>query len=312
MLPAFTVQIAVVVTGLFLLLGTMGEKFWIFDILTHFRWQYAALLLGCGTVLLAMKCRKSGGLAVLGGAFLFLSLLPWTGPSVATGETALKVVSFNVLKTNGHREAICEFLERENADIVVLSEVIDLWENELPRLRRSYPHVLSSSRKGLGDVVILSRYAFLSTDVEGFRKRRWTGAVVSVQGVSYRLVAAHASPPTSESNSRARNRQLLALAENVAGTPRTILCGDLNITPFSPWFARLLERSGLENSSRGAGFSPTWMSMLPLIAVQIDHVLFSSDLALISRRVGPSLGSDHSPLIVEIAAAGALPALTGR
>lgn len=133
---------------------------------------------------------------------------------------------------------------------------------------------------------------------------RWQYAatLVTVNDLSYNLAAAHTSPPTGAANSEARNRQLQGIADELAGRPRTILCGDLNITPFSPWFASLLTRSGLTDPSRGSGFSPTWMRVLPPIAVPIDHILLSPDLTLVSRTVGPSLGSDHSPVIVELAA----------
>lgn len=299
-LPVFAAWSLAATAGLCLALGLLAESSWLCDLLTHFRWQYAATLVSCGILLVALR-RPRTGLAslILGTAVLTPLLAPASKPAAVP---TLKVISFNVLKTNDRRDAICDFLETENADVVVLSEMTEEWKPQIARLRSVYPHVLASSPKRLDDVVILSRHRLVGTSVKGYRKRRCVEALVTVNGLSYNLAAAHTSPPTGAANSEARNRQLQGIADELAGRPRTILCGDLNITPFSPWFARFLARSGLTNTTLGSGFSPTWMRAWPPIAVPIDHVLLSPDLALVSRTVGPSLGSDHSPVIVELAA----------
>jgi endonuclease/exonuclease/phosphatase (EEP) superfamily protein YafD len=300
-----------VVAGLCLALGLLAEASWLCDLLTHFRWQYAALLLACGGVLVCLKHPRSGLAALLLGGSVLATLLLQPSPPKASHPT-LKVVSFNVLKTNDRRDEICSFIEKENPDVVVLSEINDKWSSHIARLRQAYPHVISSSRKKLRDVVILSRHPIGTTGEGGFRKRRWAEAIFSVGGTTYRLTAVHTAPPTSAANSQGRNEQLLTIAGQLAGQPRTILCGDLNISPFSPWYAKMLETSGLTDTSSGAGFSPTWMCAFPPIAVPIDHILLSKDLSLVSRRVGPSLGSDHSPVIVELALSPASASLAGR
>jgi endonuclease/exonuclease/phosphatase (EEP) superfamily protein YafD len=37
-----------------------------------------------------------------------------------------------------------------------------------------------------------------------------------------------------------------------------------------------------------------------LLQVSIDHLLHSSELAVADRRLGPPLGSDHLPLVVDL------------
>lgn len=298
-LPARTAQLLAVVAGLCLGLGLLAEISWLCDLLTHFRWQYAAILLACGGALLCLKHWRSGLASLVAGGAVLATLIQ---PAPATvPHPTLKVLSFNVLKTNERRNEICDFIEKEQADVVVLSEINEKWASQIARLRQTYPHVLSSSPKKLYDVVILSRHPFQTTDATDFKKRRYAEATIFVNGTTYHVTAAHTAPPTSEINSQWRNEQLLALGQELAGQPRAILCGDLNTSPFSPWYARMLKISGLADTSRGAGYSPTWMRAFPPIAVPIDHILLSQDLALVSRKVGPSLGSDHSPVIVELA-----------
>ena len=49
-----------------------------------------------------------------------------------------------------------------------------------------------------------------------------------------------------------------------------------------------------------SGFSPTWSRFTPW-ALPLDHILVGGGLALVSRKIGPALGSDHHPVIVKIA-----------
>lgn len=287
--------------GLFLGLGLFAEWHWTFDLLTHFRWQYAALLVGCGGMLILLRRPIKGAASLALGGLVLATLLP-SAPALAPASAAtLKVVCFNVLQTNERRDKICDFLEKENADVVALTEVTEEWSTEIDRLQRTYPFILTSTPKQQFDIVILSRHPFLATDIERYRTHRWAEVTVDVNGTPYHFAAAHTAPPISGIYSRARNDQLMALADTLAGRPNTILCGDLNVTPFFPWFANLVKRSRMTDTSQGAGYSPTWMRALPPLAVPIDHVLLSPDLTLVKRTIGPSLGSDHNPVIVELA-----------
>jgi endonuclease/exonuclease/phosphatase (EEP) superfamily protein YafD len=85
-----------------------------------------------------------------------------------------------------------------------------------------------------------------------------------------------------------------------------IVIGDLNATPWSYAFSRLLRDADLIDSTRGFGVQPTWrtrygpvggMPAWPL-QIPIDHCLHSAGLATIAREIGPACGSNHFPLLV--------------
>ncbi len=299
------IQFVAALAALFLLLGVFAESFWIFDILAHFRGQYCAAFLVCGLALLVLRRKKSGSASLAAGLALAVTFLPSREISAAPANPArMKLISFNVLKTNPRRGEIRDFLAAENADVVFLTEVTDLWNDDVEELRKTYPYKVASSRRKNHGIVLLSKHPFIEETMHRTKGARpWAEAVIAKDGDTYRVAGLHTIVPWGMACSDIRNDQLLAIASHLAGQPRAILCGDLNITPFSPWFQKALTRGGLVDSSRHAGFSPTWMRGLPFFAIPIDHVLLSEDLQLISRRVGPSLGSDHSPLIVEVAPA---------
>jgi endonuclease/exonuclease/phosphatase family metal-dependent hydrolase len=79
-----------------------------------------------------------------------------------------------------------------------------------------------------------------------------------------------------------------------------VLLGDLNLTPYSPPFDRLLGDSGLRDVMQGQGWQPTWRAGFWPLALRIDHVLVSSDLCVEDATVGPTVGSDHRPVLARL------------
>ena len=83
---------------------------------------------------------------------------------------------------------------------------------------------------------------------------------------------------------------------------RRVVAGDLNATPWSHPFRRLLADGRLHNSQRGYGLELTFPAhATPLLQVSIDHVLYSDGFRVVDRRLGPALGSDHFPVVVDLA-----------
>ena len=82
------------------------------------------------------------------------------------------------------------------------------------------------------------------------------------------------------------------------------MVGDFNATPWSASVIRLAARTGLRYgpgartgsfpAEFGARLWPTW------IAIPIDLVLAGRGAAVVARRHGPLIGSDHWPVIAEI------------
>ena len=80
-----------------------------------------------------------------------------------------------------------------------------------------------------------------------------------------------------------------------------IVLGDLNATPWSPVFKKLLGETRLVDARRGFGLRPTWPSTFPPLWIPIDHCLVSPGIEIRDFRVGPACGSDHHALVVDMA-----------
>jgi endonuclease/exonuclease/phosphatase (EEP) superfamily protein YafD len=297
-------QVIAVLPAAGFVLGLFGRFHWTLDLFSHFRAQYAAALLGCAIGFFVLRQRKSALVSFLAGLLISTTILFSSQSLPPAGKAIpLKVISFNVNTSNTRQEEILQFLQAEDADVLFLMEVNDAWMTALHPLDAGYPYRLTAPREDNFGVAFYSKVPFRGEVKEsGLFGVPWTDVVLENSGV--RLVAIHPLPPSGEENSRWRNEQLFEIAAMLRGKPRTVLCGDLNLTPYSPWFPELLKKSGLRSTAPPC--SPTWMRHYPLFAIPIDHVLLSPDLTLASRKVGPSLGSDHSALVVEIAEASRL------
>ena len=80
-----------------------------------------------------------------------------------------------------------------------------------------------------------------------------------------------------------------------------VVLGDFNSTPWSRAFRTFQQQSGLTLSQHGIGLKPTWPAQLPTgFKIPIDTCLHSPSLRTLNYRVGPSVGSDHHPIAVQL------------
>jgi endonuclease/exonuclease/phosphatase (EEP) superfamily protein YafD len=117
------------------------------------------------------------------------------------------------------------------------------------------------------------------------------------------VIGLHTDRPQGAAEAAARNSQLADLAGFIAGQPErhVIVMGDFNLTPWSPYFQRLLDAAGLRDSAIGRGVAPTWFSRLLPFGLPIDQVLLGPDVTVVDRHVGADVGSDHLPVIADLA-----------
>lgn len=227
----------------------------------------------------------------------------------------VKLIQFSVYHQNPDPSRAVDWLLAQKADILVLEEGEGLDAASRTRLLTAYPY-----RNGDGDV-ILSRWPM--RDQGRFeRPPRPTSmffkggfSVIEGPGGPFTVVGIHYTWPYP---TRFQARQRREFARYVSALPHTttIVAGDFNSTPWS--FALLkLERSmGLNRLTqgqstfparqyRGEGLRdrarrlPSWFAFAP-----IDHVFAGDAWRAVKVTRGPKLGSDHYPVIVELARRG--------
>ena len=80
-----------------------------------------------------------------------------------------------------------------------------------------------------------------------------------------------------------------------------IIMGDLNMTSTSRRFINFLEETNMYTYSSLINMTSTWPSFLPnIIAIQIDHIIYSSKFRLKQKKILNNFTSDHKPIIFEL------------
>ncbi len=214
----------------------------------------------------------------------------------------LRVVTFNLLFGNDRIDGIDKFLNQTDADVVVLQEVTK--DHLIPLhqgLDARYPH----SRGEFG-LVIFSKYPIRADGrVDRPNYPEWISLMarwveLDVNGTAVELVGVHLARPFYPV---LQQQDVTMLTQFVLARKLPIIvAGDFNLTPWTDQLKRFTELTGL---GRFNTFHFTWpmrwrkYPIVPLVA--IDNVFASPDFANIATIGGARLGSDHRPIIADIA-----------
>jgi endonuclease/exonuclease/phosphatase (EEP) superfamily protein YafD len=149
-------------------------------------------------------------------------------------------------------------------------------------------------------IALFSKHPFIRSEIRQARDIPMVIAELELPDGPLTVIGMHALPPSGEENSRSRNAQFALLPEMVQqSTSPVMLLGDLNATPWSSHFKRMLGQSGLRDSSKGLGVLPTWPTYMPFFLIPIDHCLHTAEIHITRKAIGQKTGSDHYPLIVD-------------
>lgn len=297
------------VAGVSTLFGFLGRLWWFFDLFSHFRVQYFWGLVAVAALLLLLKRRKLaagfGAAAVINLAVVLPLYFGGAGGAAAPGGT-LRAMLINVNTERGDPRRVARVLEEYDPDIIVLKEVNARWIADLAGATKSYPHSLSEPRGDNFGIALYSKLPFTRSEIAYIGDAQVPSVIVEIQtgGAKFTVVGTHPLPPAGRRRSRWRNDQLAEVADHIAGmnTP-VLLLGDLNTTPWNHHFKRLLRRAGLVNGSQGRGVQGTWPTHSLLLRIPIDHCLHSPEIRVVGKIIGPDVGSDHFPVIVDFVVA---------
>jgi len=287
--------------------GFFARFWWMLELTTHFRPHLAVVILALAGFWAWRRRWRWVAVCSAGCLLNLLVILPhfFTGRATrASGSSLFRIVSLNVHTSNPQSDLVLSFLREANADIVLLMEVDDAWMQNLAAWSATYPHQVVEPREDNFGIAVFSRVPWTNSTVMEFGSAGVPSVVADLQlsGRQIHFIGTHPLPPGTASYSAQRNEQLNKLAEHTRGiTNAVVLAGDLNTTPWSPCFTDLLKASGLRDGSKGFGASGSWPAFLPAGKIPIDHCLMSPEVGVVRRRLGPSVGSDHLPLIWTLA-----------
>lgn len=285
----------------------LGRFFFVAELAGNFRLQILWLLLPFFA--LAVLCRRWRWTALLGLATLWASLgtvsawLPtWQPPP---GPAAVRVLSFNLLGSNLNTSIVQSRLDELDADVMVFLEYANHWEEALSVLNKKYPYQIKQPRwHGFG-IAMFSKTPLSHKLIKQITREKTDNPVIAAEfkigAQQVRLIGIHAVSPTNPFRLDLRNQQLLELQQlvNQKEVP-TIVVGDFNCAPWSPFLSSFLRNSGLRDSRQGFGNQPSWHAELWPLSIPIDHAFVSPTVHVHDRFLAEPAGSDHLPLVIDI------------
>jgi endonuclease/exonuclease/phosphatase (EEP) superfamily protein YafD len=208
----------------------------------------------------------------------------------------------NVLVSNKNVDRVRRLIDTSGPDLVALLEVNTEWLETLD-LTEDYPYAVAEPQDDSFGIALFSRLPLRGPRIVYFGNTVVPSIIAEIQaeGRGIVFIVTHPLPPKDKTYTAYRNKQLAGIGRFV-GTQSLpcVLAGDLNVTMWAPEYARFERESGLVNARKGFGILPTFPALIYPAAVPIDHVLCDPDIAVGDCRLGPRVGSDHLPLIVDL------------
>lgn len=241
------------------------------------------------------------------------------------GTKNLRIVSINLeVRYLGDPEFMA-YLESLNPDILVFQEAE--WRHQMRYRKRLGddtpliglgPYFENFLIGDLGSMIAFSRYPLKSSTVipvEGACSSPWHrgdreifSAIVDVDGSPLNFIAVHPDSPRSPCRWQSRQDYFAALAGVIGALPASepaIMIGDWNTSPLSNHFENLLQQAGMR--VRFPAVVPVITRYFYdyrfrwILGSAVDHAAVSDEVTIRNVAIGGDVGSDHVPLIVDIA-----------
>lgn len=276
------------------------------DSFSHFLHYYCLAFAGLALFSAVLRLKGPAAVAIVWLGFSVLLLGPAKpfafAASISGNEQVsdnLKILTFNLLYQNNQTKQIADYVNLQNADIVLFQEVspenrdvIELLENYRFQQRCWVSPVM--------ETVVLSRTEPLAQGCLPNAEIPWMD--LSLNGKPVRTMAVHLDWPWPFG----QWRRIDNLRNDMAALPQklpVILGGDFNAVPWSHATRTVEEITGSEIIP---GFRLTFYGYntpfkFPLF-VPIDQILLPDGFIAQSGNAGPDLGSDHRPVTVTFTA----------
>lgn len=298
-------QATAIVTVLFSVVTSFDFVHRSIELYSHFRPQYFAASLALLIVFTALQNPLYAALLLVTTAYNATHVLPWYfGGTQVESDNTVKLLHANVFSGNDEYERLFDLIDVERPDVIFLQEISKEWQDATVRLHEDYPYHYVEAREGNFGIAMFSRVAPDSVAHVDSPPLDYPTivATMTVNGEALTLINTHPTVPVSRLQYEARNEQLRSIAALVnQATGAVILTGDLNASVWGSNYRKLEASTGLRNTRRGFGILPTWPTFMPFAMIPIDHALVSDGIGIVETRTGARIGSDHLPLIVELA-----------
>ncbi len=238
--------------------------------------------------------------------------VPRAARSASPGRR-LRVLVSNVLTPNRNADALLRLVRENDPEVVVTLESDVWWQQRLDTLAVDYPHSLKCPLDNLYGMHLYSKLAIsqgqiryvVQDDVPSMH------LLVTLDGGDVvELHCLHPAPPAPGENetSAPRDAELVIVGREAAKSPwPAVVLGDLNDVAWSRTTRQFRKVSRLLDPRIGRGLYNTFHAGHWFLRWPLDHLFHSDHFELVAMRRLPTIGSDHFPILVELALKAARP-----
>ncbi len=287
-------------------LGFFGATWWGFDRLADLRLPFLVILVATAVVYGFVFRRALSALFLLAAVANAVLLAPmWLSaqPAVASSDS-IRVVSLDTGGSSENRRAIIDWINQEEADVALLHRTSGDWATTLDDSDAPYRIVTTPvASEATGQPLILVRHNATVSPLPPAPGSDLTVRVVN-ETSTLTVIGLSVRSPTSASVADDRIERFTALNSAVLAMEGPIvITGNLEASRWSHAFKLLAE--GLTNSEDGFGYAATWPPYdWPIVGsytgLPLDHAIYAGAITVPYRRVGPSLGPTHRPLLFDV------------
>ncbi|WP_298090470.1 endonuclease/exonuclease/phosphatase family protein [uncultured Sphingomonas sp.] len=250
--------------------------------------------------LLLARTRVAAALAVLALIPVAAAVLPeWTRGIPAARAAQVRIVTHNVWHENPDPAETAQAILDAHPDVVLLQEANGPFRPMLAALRQHLPYA-TDCPQGC-ELAILSRWPIGDRDYflkdgagHSFGPPLLWARIQPPGAAAFTVATLHYPHPGPE---QARRRAEMAQALSMVPHDDWIVAGDMNLTP---WAAAMREQdAAFAPLTRFTRSLASWRRPLPVLP--IDHLYAGPDWALADAARLPATGSDHYPLLIQVA-----------
>lgn len=228
-------------------------------------------------------------------------------PAWAAAAPRMRVFDANVMVDNRSVAGYAAEIGRSRPDLVVLEEARTefLARLDATGVLTGLPFRITIPRSDPFAGVVVSRWPLHDDDLVRHQGRPFlTRATVDGPAGPFRLFVVHAVSPVGGDREKWTGDLAAVGAALRAETLPVVAAGDFNATWGNRGFRRLLTRDVTDAAAaRRRPWQMTWprdRRLLPPLA-RIDHILTTPGAAVVRIRTGDGEGSDHRPLVADVA-----------
>jgi endonuclease/exonuclease/phosphatase (EEP) superfamily protein YafD len=305
---------------LFTALSLVKNALWIFRIFDYPRLQKLGLALVCllctvffyhgDTLMLYLQI----GLMSANIIYLATQIIPFTplgSKQVLKATTTLpqqciSIMIANVYQDNKNVAGCLKQIQTVDADLVLLLETNQRWDDGLSPLAQTYPHSVKVPLPNTYGMLLYSKLELVNPQVKYLVEPGIPSIHTDVllpDGTRIKIFALHPTPPVPNENPRSteRDKELLLVADLAkASALPVIVIGDMNDVAWSYTTELFLKMSGLIDPRRGRGFYNTFHAHHFFLRFPLDHAFISTDFKLQSIKRLNNCGSDHFPIYINL------------